>query len=813
MSKKLIGRDVNGMHASPWEMVDTSAISKVHVSSKCTNEELCDAVKQMLVASTEALYGDNKDEKYVKIVNLIMQRVREALAQLNDQIKSQSQDIDADEFTQKLAESFQKTLQKNSKKTSDKQHEKLFQQLYNDIVKNLDSYSSKHSLSQQPDEKLKAQGIQNQTASISSSSEDVVFLPQEAQTASQLLVDLSKKIDESFKKIESLISKNSSYSNAESSAVSMQDKIDSKIIEKQAGNEKTVQAQVSSLNAKAGGAVEKSTAKDKDKKAGAKAKSKDLVDAMTGKQFDMLKSLLQRQFLEVVDISSTIVKKVNTGFKSINKRIDELIKRQRSFSFTKLLMFASLFLIPMFWDEITKLFKKFKSMFLENTDFSSKIKEFIDGFKLDIDQKIDEFIDNIDWDKHVSQVASKIWGYVKKRFDQYIKDPMGMMIKAVKSTYDSCVAWVKDLWRYVTGDSTEGKKAQQQKDQFQKQQIQRTQKSVDDGLKSLNDNLSAERKNVTEKASNAQSIITSSTNTITQNIEAGQKTIAEKLSSTTTVIEESSKDITSASKTAIGNAQQSIDKMQSGLDKTIENSVKTISSNTEQVTRDLVNTLNKNGAPTNFSNAMMHGLEEAAKKVEIAKDNVTEPNIEKLQSIKDYVTVKDKTGNNIIATREQVNQQLKNVQQNEKASKSIEFMKNAVDFGKFTSNKAIVDEHTEARMQRDQIYAEKQKSGEEFTQTISSATTESVLERESRWYSGINDAYNSISDNNKILKDGLEQNTGILNAILENTKDIFSDIKTSLKSLTVDDRKTSSSSTIAVLNSQTGEDSAYDAAM
>ena len=45
------------------------------------------------------------------------------------------------------------------------------------------------------------------------------------------------------------------------------------------------------------------------------------------------------------------MKKVSRGFKSINERLDKIIKdkKKNGFSWTKLMFFASLFLIPVFW--------------------------------------------------------------------------------------------------------------------------------------------------------------------------------------------------------------------------------------------------------------------------------------------------------------------------------------------------------------------------------------------------------------------------------------------------------------------------------
>ena len=83
----LKGRNVNGMYAAMWRKPDTSAISKVKVPEKCTNEQLADAVKQMLIESINKLYGNNKDKKYIKIVDMIMMRIRGALSEFNKNIQ------------------------------------------------------------------------------------------------------------------------------------------------------------------------------------------------------------------------------------------------------------------------------------------------------------------------------------------------------------------------------------------------------------------------------------------------------------------------------------------------------------------------------------------------------------------------------------------------------------------------------------------------------------------------------------------------------------------------------------------------------
>ena len=60
----------------------------------------------------------------------------------------------------------------------------------------------------------------------------------------------------------------------------------------------------------------------------------------------------------------------------------------------------------MFWSQITG--------FLKN--ISEKLK---------IDEKITAFLNNIDWDTHISNVAGKVWDFITEKFDKYIQDPIG----------------------------------------------------------------------------------------------------------------------------------------------------------------------------------------------------------------------------------------------------------------------------------------------------------------------------------------------------------------------------------------------------
>lgn len=81
---KLSGRDRNGMRAANWSPPDLSAIKDVKVSAKCGNDELLNAVKTIVSSSVKILRGKASDDRYRNIVDLIMLRVRGALASAVD---------------------------------------------------------------------------------------------------------------------------------------------------------------------------------------------------------------------------------------------------------------------------------------------------------------------------------------------------------------------------------------------------------------------------------------------------------------------------------------------------------------------------------------------------------------------------------------------------------------------------------------------------------------------------------------------------------------------------------------------------------
>ena len=76
-----MARNIDNMTAQNWKQIDTSAIDKVQSSSK--NKQLINDIKKIVSSAVISLYGNAQtDDKYIKIVNLIMLRIEAALADL-----------------------------------------------------------------------------------------------------------------------------------------------------------------------------------------------------------------------------------------------------------------------------------------------------------------------------------------------------------------------------------------------------------------------------------------------------------------------------------------------------------------------------------------------------------------------------------------------------------------------------------------------------------------------------------------------------------------------------------------------------------
>ena len=93
------------MQAANWSKPNLAGIKSVKVDAKCTNAELLEAIKTVVSESVDTLRGTKADDKYRNIVNMLMLRVRGALAKTIEEISENSASVDYSQMTQDIVDS------------------------------------------------------------------------------------------------------------------------------------------------------------------------------------------------------------------------------------------------------------------------------------------------------------------------------------------------------------------------------------------------------------------------------------------------------------------------------------------------------------------------------------------------------------------------------------------------------------------------------------------------------------------------------------------------------------------------------------
>ena len=763
---KLEGRDINMMRAAPWKGADTSAVQKVSVPKNCTNEQLADAVKKMVIESVNVLYGDNTEEKYIKIVNLIMLRVRGALSQLAEEVEKKAESFDAESIVDKLSSKLSDLIEKNANRR-DEEHFSKLKQMYDAVMQCIQDQNEKaRSSSSSGSSQVSPESTEEDVGS----DEWIEKQVETSENSIKLLAEISKQVSDGFSKMTKLIMSKAIQKTVQSALSSSSFSMSQSVVTSSKSKESSIQRQIQNLNTRIG--LNKAGQPAEDAKS--KKKKNVLKDVLTGKQFKMLTNMFTKQFIQMHDLGLDSLDKIKKGFKSVDERLDALKAKlsKKGFSLPKLLLFLSLFIIPVFWSQIT--------------GFISKINE-----KLNIDEKIKNFIDSIDWDSHISNVAQKIWNFLTEKFDKYIKDPIGEMIKATKKTYDSCVEWVRDLWKWVTGDDKGGENVKKESNQL-KDQVKSAETRLNSKIEDFQNKIGNHAQEIETTAKNKSNEINESINSTNNVIVENKKTLEKDITKTVEMAENISNDIAKAPEQSLNNviANDTVTKMQKSIEDGVNSAVKDATDQIGKDAKNVVESLNANGAPTKFNDAMMGAMEKAAGQVETAKDDLAEPNLSKFESIKDYIVVKDASDKNkkgnIIASRDDVNKTLGKMNQKTQ-SRSMQYIQNAVDLGQFDSNKNIIDtyknkEDADEQKQRQAILDRHRSKKPELKEKISNeATDETPVEREARWYSTINGAYDAIVQNNDIMKNGISKNQMILEEIKKGSEMVFTDIRDFLR--------------------------------
>ena len=793
---KLEGRDINGMHANAWGKLDTSVIQPYKkLGPKATNEELCEAVKEMLVQAVNVLYGDKKQLKYIKIVDMLMMRVRGALAKAVEQVQEHISDsIDNSQLAIQVQKVIAEIVEKHEA-SRDEDYDKKLQELYDAVIQEIRKLNGSSIVQSSSS----SQQINVKTGNSSSILENSSSLYDNSSMALSLLAELQKTVNNGFSKIENLITSSKIQKSVENIVTSTQKPIDQQIIKTQSLNEKEVKSQVSLLNQKIGQDVSsqinpfKSENDDNDNKAKQAKKKTYLKDVMTGKQFKMLKKLLDTQFNTIMLTCDASIKNVNQGFKDINKHLEKLIKdrAKNGFSWVKLVMVMSLFLIPVLWQNILDFFNTKLVPFIQQK--FPELTKWIDEH-FDINKTIDSFIEKIDWMKHINTIRDKVWEKIKNKFDKWIQNPMDEMIKLVKETYDSCMDFVHDLWEIVTGFFN-GEDVKQEKKKLEDERIKRDDKKIQNILDKAEDRITGHvnktGSEVTKAAEQSTGEIKKSVQKTDQSIQENKQKIEGQFTQSIQENNNANAKVSEMSTVALAGAQSAVDKSMTTIATKVgditNSNAKQIEVQAAQITKRLEQS---GGHPSTITQAEL----DKAEKIMDENNNIQmrppalDTSIDSLQNVQKYTKVNllardNETGADaFIVEKDKLDSKFTNIDSNNH-SLMIERLRNREVFGKYQDDATAVSEYSTKQNQlalqnysnskaiedRDRKIRDKQ--AEKIT---SQSTTLSDTEKEMKLYGSVDRGINTITVHSEKIEEGLKTNKIILKQISDSVNEYFS---------------------------------------
>ena len=791
---KLVGRDINGMRPAPYGKLDTSAIEAPKLGKKATPDDITSAVRDMIAQAVDLLYGDPKDKKYTKIVDMLMMRIRGALQALNDAVQS-SAEQSAEAMSQtldKIASSFTKTLQKQDE-ASQKSHQDQLNEMLNIVMQHIDELKDAQQPQQAPQQSQNSAVAQQEPQVSSSESQVPDESIQQLDTSMVQMEGLQKQVSDSITKMKKLIEASDVQKKAENAAVSMQAPVDQTISGTQSKSQQDVQKQVTSLAQKLSASFtsQASSGEEGEKK----SKKNFLKDVMTGKQFNQLKALMTRQFSDYSDIATESFKKSNKKLNEVDDSVNKILKEQAKsgFSWTKLMLLLSLFVIPVFWDKIVG--------FLKTLDKQFKIEERIKGFisKIDVTSyintaveaagkfvnHINEFIAAIDWDGHLSTLGAAIWDYVKEQFQEYVSDPTTAMQEMVKEKYNAICDWVKDVWNWVTGNDKDGKKTKEEQKKFEKDQMSRAQQAVDKNINKIESRAEAKsqqlERRADDNAASMESAVTKAESTVTSESES----LTKKTSELGSQVDISKSELEGIAKNSIAGTTKQMGEIEGKLQKSIDATTGNIAAGITRDANAIVDKMKQDGAPSQFTNMQVDAAEADANRM---PENMPGPNIQNLSPIQEYVyinnTKKDTGMTNLLATRTQVRDQISKIDTKQAGHSTLEHMQNAVNYGRFDSNDNIGNSAEDLQYQK--VINSETKPGDKpvLQENITNAqTSKSIDEREAQLYASTSQAYKIIQDENNMFKTELTKSSSMLSQLAQSMGPVFDGIHTTLKQL------------------------------
>lgn len=779
MATKVKGSDVNGKQAANWKPANVSGILGVKVSPKCSQKELFDAIKKIVAESVRLVRADSTDDKYRNIVDMLMLRIRGALAATIEEIEENNSTVDTDALVEEIVKNVTSFIDTrfspddglvivNKSNVPD-----LLKAITNAIESNTAQHSAKAETKAEP--KNEQTTTPDETPKTLENTSPKVETKQDTETVkenpAQITVEqpvsapdsskLQAVLDDNFKKLSLLMQSSVSYAQLIQTQIEKKSNATQTIIEKQEKIITVVANAVQAATAKVSSKTEPPIVKT--------VKNPAKQNTLSSAQFKSLTIIIQKYTDATQSFLISAAEVANNKFCELADKIESIKQslQKDKVSWVGILAMLSLLILPMFYDKI-----------------KGWIQEFLDKFE--ISEWVDKFIKWIDLDKHISSAIDWLKTTIKEKFMGLLTNPMNFIIKKFKLAYTALTDFGKDIWNWVTGKS---KETEQKQDENEKKAEQNVSQKLDASLLELGNrvdkNCTDTEKSCNEKSQKINEETNTATTTVSTDIKDMQDKTDSAITGTTEQVNGSVNDIQSST---LPNMQKSVEASANNAINSSENQLNSNISQTESKLNksldDLDKSIKENGAPTSVDKKTLDQMQQEADGGDI--------DVKVTETPKTPTTVTEST----------VQEQGKQVQLYANKADVDRAAKENGEVQKMQENAGIAGA-SNAAMPNVQNNVQNNISGK----LIVNNTDVSKLDQD-KTYEDMDKALDIVSQSIGTVESGFKQSNDMLKSIKESVNEYFTEINNYAKS--IKDKPVSQTTNIVV---QGGQQQGNDAGM
>ena len=526
------------MKAQEWKKLDVSKIDSVQSSASGFSEQtkLFNDIKELIKQATITLYGTAATEdKYVKIVQLIMTRVSKQLQKL---------DISDDSILEKIETAIDKYLkEKNIKISSDN----------SELNDSEDSNTTENNKTD----------TENNTQT-DANDDSIQTIKELADTVETVIDDNSKQDINKEENNDKEKTNTSSIDNIQNLLQLVNDNI--------LKLEKTIQDSYKSF---------------KNPK------------ALTNKQFNNFSSLVDRNFTDLsqliikntIDINDNLYKiyeKQLIFIKMLQKHMEKpsLIKTILKWLVIGFVVFGIIFAV--FKDKITAWIKK-KFNIDENKSITEVLKEKVD--KLINNYLSEDFLLGV-FDFLYEVITEHVKSLIVDEWNKFISDPISYVTKYIQSILDDVINFGKDIWQWVTGAEKESKEEQEKIiEKIKSDSDADAKKQLDEAQEKENKMFAALEKELCEKLDEQNKQFQNTTTQAAVVANDTSKQVDENLKSTVTDITKTTNnavnDVKQKTDSSVNSTNNEVKKFEKSTNDNITASTKSLNQNAKDITDEI----------------------------------------------------------------------------------------------------------------------------------------------------------------------------------------------------------------------------------